>query len=254
MKTRNSSFAYETAALKRRWPRLHQGDCEPCPRASAVQQAWRLYHAGDFLRAAEEGLALGPDGVNVANKALAIHATYVENQPARRLELFQQVAARGQEAATARPKAANAHYFRAMALGRYSQLISVARALTQGIAGQVKKGLEHALRLQPRHAEAHSALGLYHAEVVAKVGAFVGRLTHDATPEAALRHFARAVELNPDAPIAYLEYARGLELLYGRERAEQARELRERAARCKPMDAMEAFDVDRAHEELGALV
>ena len=44
----NSAFVYDGAALKKNWARLHKGDAEPFPADKAVEEAWRLYHAGDF--------------------------------------------------------------------------------------------------------------------------------------------------------------------------------------------------------------
>ena len=57
----NSAFLYDGAALKKNWARLHKGDAEPFPASAEVQEAWRLYHAGDFQGAFEAGLAAGLD-------------------------------------------------------------------------------------------------------------------------------------------------------------------------------------------------
>jgi hypothetical protein len=40
------------------------------------------------------------------------------------------------------PKNANGYYFQAYALGRYSQGISVLKALTDGLGGKIKAALE----------------------------------------------------------------------------------------------------------------
>ena len=63
----DKSFAYAGAALEKHWARLHRGDCEPFPDDDAAQDAWRAYHAGDFAKAVEIGLAAGPSGINAAN-------------------------------------------------------------------------------------------------------------------------------------------------------------------------------------------
>jgi hypothetical protein len=62
-----------------------------------VQEAWRLYHQGEFQAACEAGLAAGLDGYNAANKAAMIHATYLEDNDRRKLELFQAISARCDE-------------------------------------------------------------------------------------------------------------------------------------------------------------
>jgi hypothetical protein len=52
------------------------------------------------------------------------------------------------------------------------------------------------LRSDPKHAEAHiPPLGAYHAEVVDKMGAMVGKLTYGASKEIALKHFDAALKL-----------------------------------------------------------
>ena len=144
----DKTFVYTGAALKKNWERLHCGDCEPFPADEAVQEAWRLYHHGEFQKACEAGLAAGLDGYNAANKATMIHATYLEDNGQRKLEMFQAISARCDELQRAQPKNANAHYFQAYALGRYSQGISVLKALTDGLGGRIKH-FDTALKLTP---------------------------------------------------------------------------------------------------------
>jgi len=50
-----------------------------------VQDAWRAYHAGEFAQAVALGEAAGEAGLNVANKALVIHASYLLEQPCREI-------------------------------------------------------------------------------------------------------------------------------------------------------------------------
>ena len=53
-----------------------------------------------------------------------------------------EVAERAEAQQAAEPKNANAWYWQAYALGRYSQGISVAKALAQGLGSKVKNALE----------------------------------------------------------------------------------------------------------------
>ena len=71
-----------------------------------------------------------------------------------------------------------------LAVGRYSQNLSVMKALTLGFGGKVRDSFLRALALEPDHADAHLALGVYHAEVVDKVGSVVGALSHHARRDA----------------------------------------------------------------------
>ncbi|MBK9020049.1 MAG: hypothetical protein IPL72_08625 [Sulfuritalea sp.] len=246
----DKAFIYAGASLKKNWERLHRGDQEPFPADPAVQEAWRLYHQGEFQAACEAGLAAGIDGYNAANKAAMIYATYLEGDERRKLETFQGIAARCGELQRAQPKNVNGHYFQAYALGRYSQGISVLKALTDGLGGRIKSALEATLRLEPRHAEAHSALGAYHAEVVDKMGAMVARLTYGASKELAVKHFETALKLTPDSAIACIEYANALVMLFGDKRMDDAIDLYEKAAAATPVEAMEKLDVELAKSEL----
>ncbi|MBI5110075.1 MAG: hypothetical protein HZA62_15170 [Rhodocyclales bacterium] len=244
------SFVYAGVALKKHWERLHRGDREPYPADPVVQEAWRLFHQGEFHAACEAGLAAGIAGYNAANKAAMIYATYLEDDARRKLDLFQAISARCDELQRAQPENVNGHYFQAYALGRYSQGISVLKALTDGLGGRIKAALEASLRLDPKHAEAHTALGAYHAEVVDKMGAMVAKLTYGASRELAVKHFETALKLTPDSAIACIEYANALVMLFGDKRMDDAIDLYEKAAATAPAEAMEKLDVELAKSEL----
>jgi tetratricopeptide (TPR) repeat protein len=242
-------YTYDAAALKKHWARLHKGDAEPWPKDEAVLAAWALFHAGEFHKAHDAGLKAGGAGVTVANKAQAIYANYLETNEKTRLAMFMEVAERAEKQAAEDPKNANAHYWMAYALGRYSQGISVAKALTQGLGGKVKTALETTIALAPKHADAHIALGAFHAEVIDKVGKLLGR-TQGADAATGLKMFKEALALNPDSAIARVEYANGLVMLEGDKRMKEAEKLYAEAAASKPLDAMERLDVEMAKEEL----
>ncbi len=244
------AYAYDGANLKKHWDRLHRGDCEPYPKSAALQDAWRHYHAGEFEQAVEAGLAAGVDGYGVANKAAAIYATHLEKSGAKKAKLLEEAMKRGEEAIRARPKDANAHYFYAMAAGRYSQEISIAKALAQGLGGRIREALTQALKLEAKHADAHIALGAWHAEIIGKVGGLVGGLTYGAKKDAALEHFQKALKLNPDSAVARIEYANGLVTLFGQDKLKEAEKLYAEAAKLKALDAMERLDVEAAKAEL----
>ncbi|HTN48690.1 MAG TPA: hypothetical protein VMK32_04595 [Burkholderiaceae bacterium] len=246
----DKKYQHTAATLKKAWDRLHKGDAEPFPKNEALVDAWIAFHAGDFQKAAELGLKAGAEGTSVANKAQAIYANYLEEGEKRKLELFQEVAGRAEAQQAKEPKNANAFYWQAYALGRYAQGISVVKALTQGIGGQVKAALEATIKLAPRHADAHIALGSYHAEVIDKVGAMIGGLTYGAKKDLALKNFQAALKLAPESAIARIEYANGLALLEGKKSLKEAEKLYAEAAACEPLDAMERLDVELARSEL----
>lgn len=243
-------YAFDAASLKKNWARLHQGDCEPLPKDAAVLQAWVLFHNGQFQQAAEAGLKAGGDGITVANKATSIYANYLETKEKTKLELFMEVASRAEAQQKSDPKNPNAWYWQAYALGRYGQGISVAKALAQGLGTKVKQSLEQAIKLCPKHADAHIALGAFHAEVIDKVGSLIGGMTYGAKKDTGLALFKEALKLNPGSAIAMMEYANGMVMLEGDKKMKDATKLYEQAAACKPLDAMERLDVEMAKSEL----
>jgi tetratricopeptide (TPR) repeat protein len=218
--------------------------------ADELQIAWGHFHAGEFGEAIKLGIKLGALGAAVANKAAAIETLYSRNsQVEHTLEAAIQ---RGESAVRQLDDHANTHYTLALVLGRYSQRISILKAVAQGFAGRVRSHLDRTLDLEPQHAEANVALGLYHAELVNKLGSIASSLTYGASASAALEHFGRALKLAPASPIVHIEYANGL-LLLDRERyAGQASELYEKAASFEPLDEMEGLDVQRARRGASA--
>ena len=269
-----STFSWPGEALKKAWPRLHAGDLEPYPdakRAQALldaagkaapkgmdaetlaaelQEAWRAFHGGDFQAAFEAGKALGPVGASVAVKALGIHATHLVDSETEQLKRYEQAAKLAEAAVTALPDEANSHYRHAYALGRYSQGISIVKALKQGIAGKVRDALHAALELEPKHAEAHTALALYHAEIIDKIGGMIGGRTYGAKASEAESHIASALKLTPKSPIAHIEHGNVLMLLHGEKQEAKAAGAYEKAAGLAPADAMEALDAAYAAAQL----
>lgn len=247
----SAAIDYPGDALWKNWERLHAGDQEPWPEDAASQEAWRAYHRGDFQNAVALGLkAETASGINAANKAQSIYATYLVDDEDEKKELFEEVADRAEVAAKEHPDNINAHYQHAYALGRYSQAISIAKALTQGIASKCKASLDKTLALAPNHAEAHIALGAYHAEIIGKVGSMVGSLTYGVSKDASEAHYTKALELMPDSAIARIEYANGLLTLFGNKKVKDATRLYEEAAELTPADAMETLDIEFAKSEL----
>jgi tetratricopeptide (TPR) repeat protein len=268
------AFDYAGDKLKKAWPALHAGDTEPFPDdkraaalikaagkaaprgldaaglAEALQDAWRAFHRGDFQQAYQAGEALGPVGASVACKALGIHATYLVDDEAEQLKRYEQVGKLAEAAIAALPDEANSHYRFAFGMGRYSQGISIAKALKMGLAGKVRKALEATLELSPKHAEAHTALGLYHAEIIGKIGALVGGMTYGAKASEAEKHLATALKLTPDSPIAHIEHGNLLLLLHGEKKEDAAASAFEKAGKLKPRDAMEKLDAEFAKSQL----
>jgi hypothetical protein len=225
--------------MKHHWSVLHLGDGLPWPADSALAEGWRLYHEGEFEAAAQAGMALGAAGLGLANKASCIHAVYVETKEKLRFERLQAVADRTQRQLTLVPADATHWYWHGYALGRYSQGISVAKALARGLGGRVREALESTLRLAPDHVDAHLALARFHAETIDQVGELIGGMVHGARKDQGLAHYQAALTLAPESLIVQNEAAEGLWLLEGEAAQTRAGQLAEQVLRHRPLDAME---------------
>jgi len=245
-------YVFDAARVKKYWLQLHAGDLEPLPNDEAVLAAWAQFHGGAFQKATELGLQAGSAGSTVANKATCIYANYLEPKEKNRQTLFLQVAERAAAQSVAEPGNPNAYYWQAYALGRYSQSISVAKALAQGVGGKIKSALEKTIALQPQHADAHVALGAFHAEVIDKVGALIANMTYGAKKEASLNLFERALSLAPQSAIARIEYANALVILEGDKRMTEATRYYQQAAAMPALDATARLDAEMAQTELAS--
>jgi tetratricopeptide (TPR) repeat protein len=270
----NKAFDYAGDKLKKAWPALHAGDGESFPddkRAAALikaagksapkgldaaalaedlQSAWHAFHHGDFEKAFDQGQALGPVGASVAIKAIGIHASHLVEDKDEQLRRFELATKLAEAAIAALPSEANSHYRHAFALGRYSQGISVAKALKMGLAGKVRDSLEKALKLDAKHAEAHTAMAVYHAEIIGKIGALIGGVTYGAKASEAEKHIGAALKLTPESPIVHVEHANILLLLYGTKKENAAAGAYEKATKLKPRDAMERLDIEFARAQI----
>ncbi len=266
-------FEFAGDRLKSSWAALHEGDREPFPDAKwaaaaiasapqprikltpaalamAAQDAWRAFHRGDFGDAFDRGDALGVWGASLASRAQAIHATRLVQDPKQQAGDYLAAAERAAIAADAWPAAPNTHYQHAYSLGRYSQAISIAQALSQGLAGKVKTSLDATLERAPKHAEAMLALSLYHAEIVSKVGKLIAGLTYGAKAATAEALMTAALKLGPKSPIAHIEHGNMLLALHGDKREDEAAAAYGRAAALPPRDAMEALDAAYAQSQI----
>jgi tetratricopeptide (TPR) repeat protein len=272
----NSAYLFEGDSLYAAWADLHGGDCVEYPDADwvaqtleqapdaapesydgdvislseTIQDAWRCYHAGDFQKAVELSEQCGLIAHAVANKATGIYATYLEPDETAARACFLSAVERAEAAMDILPDDPNSYYFHAFNLGRYSQSISIVKALSQGIGGKIQSSLESAIDLQAAHADANIALGAYYAEVIDKVGKMLGKLTYGATPGKSVKHFKRALELSPEAPIAHIEYGNGLYLLFGDDELDEVTDLYIKATEIQPVDAMAKLDIEAALAEM----
>lgn len=243
-------FTYDSKSVRKLWARLHAGDREPLPESSELLQAWAQFHNGHFEAAHFAALRLGGAGMTLANRAACVYASQLETRAAERQTLYGDAVERAQSQVESDPANPNSHFQLACALNRYSQSISVARALAQGLGGRIMSALETTIALQPLHADAHFALGAFHADIIDKVGALIAQMAYGARRDNSLEMFAQGFALQPHSPAGLVDYALALLALDGDVRQEEAAALYARAAALEPLDASEYLDIAQAKRGL----
>lgn len=272
------AFDYAGERLRQAWPQLHAGDREPFPDreniaeliddetrlgdtafgtdaikiAAELQDAWRDFHRGEFRQAYERGLGVGPLGQAVAITADGVQAFFLEGRDAEKIERFQVLAERAGNAIDLLPLRAASHYRYAWALGLLSRQLPTMQVLAEGLGSKLHAALDAALELDADHPEAHTALGLYHAEVMDKIGMALAKLTWRVEPEAAEAHLRTAIRLTPDAPNAWVGLGIGLGLLDAHKRADERKAALAKAAAMRPLDARQALEIAYAKRKLSA--
>ena len=232
------------------WSRLHAGDQEQLPTTKGMLEAWLAFHNGDFLFAAE--LAANQEqSLSLQLKAMATQAHYLEFDSNKKVKQFQQVAELAEKGLVeSQDEKANLYYQIAYCLGRYGQFISITKALSEGLAGKVHNALLQCIAVAPNHADAHTAMATYQAEVIGKLGKIAGKITYGVSSDEAIEFYEKGIEFAPFSISAKTEYADGLLVMFGRKQRKQAIDLYERAVLNAPIDALEALDFIIAQHEL----
>jgi tetratricopeptide (TPR) repeat protein len=246
-------FDLAGAALEQRWPALHAGNLEPFPAEAAVQEAWRAYHEGRFEAAVELGKAHDGLGLVPAAFAATIYAHYLEQEEEAKVAIFETAMELAERATEACPDNANAFYMLAVAMGRYSQFVSIIDALAKGLGPKIRDAAQRCLELRPEHAEGHATLAGWHAEIVDKVGGMLAGLSFGAKKDLAEEHYDRALVLAPTSPVPHIEKAAGMLLMYGESSRDEAMQLLQKAVTLEPADAMQWLDIERARRTLADL-
>ena len=276
--TPDPAFDFSGDRLREAWPRLHAGDREPFPDrasiaeliaaearlgdtsfgtdadriAAELQGAWRAFHRGEFREAFERGLAVGPLGEGVAVTADGVQAFFLEDKQAEKISRYQSLVDRAGDALDLLPLRAASHYRYAWALGLLSRHLPAMQVLADGLGSKLHAALDAALELDLDHPEAHTALGLYFAEAVHKLGGVLAKVALRVDPSAAEAHLRTAIKLTPEAPNAWVGLGIGLGLLDPQANAMQRKDALARAASMHPLDARQALEIAYAKRKLSA--
>ncbi len=237
--------AMDADELLSKWDQLHAADLAAAPEGELLD-AWLLFHNGHYAQAAQAAQELGSAGLPVLLRSVVAYTDYICEDEAECTKLLEGAYLLGESSDT---DDINGLFTTALAMGRYSQSISITKALSKGLGGKVKNALTAVLEAEPGHAEAHLAMAMYHAEIIDKVGATLGGLTYGAKPKIAHQHIEQALELVPNA-INLIEAGNAMLLLKGDNGMDEATDLYSQAAEIEPLDALQAMDVDFAASQL----
>lgn len=266
-------FDFTLASLEAVWPQLHSIDGEPFPSVDRVsrslketgsasnstgdpikseqttealttqlQHAWLAFHQGRFDEAYQLGCSLGPLGSYVAHLAVNVYGVaFVAEE--NRAAFFQQAITELEREFPNLPQEANFHYVHALHLGRYSESISTAKAVSGGSLMAFKRSVEHCLVLEPGHIPSKLAYAALMAEAIGAVGEFAAKLTFGATKQKVLACYEETLALNNPPPVVYLEFAKGLILLDKKKQRERIVNLLRQALEAPVLDALDRIDL-----------
>ncbi|GAA5531845.1 tetratricopeptide repeat protein [Deinococcus aluminii] len=213
--------------------------------AQSQQAAQALYDQGKWQEAATAAAALNTS----AGFALAAEATTAGasvSPDAQKKGLFEKAQGYARQAIALDKNNADAYFELARAQGRLAQFVGILQSLN--LAGDVKKNLDQAIRLQPNMAGAYVALGLWNANLVSKGGAatfLTGAKKSQIAP-----NFEKAIALEPNVAVHRIEYANAL-LLTGNKAGAVAQ--LQKAVTIPATTYWEQRDLDAAKAKLASL-
>ena len=144
----------------------------------------------------------------LASALTSLAATF--DDPKEAEATYEKAATAALEAIKIDPNEAQGHYQRARALGRLAQFRGILQSLF--MAGDIRSGFEKAIELDDQIGGAFHGLAVFHAQAPFIAGG-------DGSKAEGL--FLRAIELDPEMPLRYLEYA---EMLIERKEMDKAKE------------------------------
>ncbi|MGH8433430.1 MAG: hypothetical protein ACRERX_02890 [Pseudomonas sp.] len=218
--------------------------------ASKLQDVWRLMFRGDFAEAKKQGLALGVGGQIPAMFAQVIYAMFLVPDQAEKHRLLEEVIDYTDKAGSLVQADTAAMFGRVYAKARLGEELSVPVVLKRGYTSQIPKELDALLAKQPQQPFALALYGGYEAGVIRKVGKLVGKMTYGVSADKMETYFARSFKASDTLPIGHYEYANALSYVYGDAEDRKAIEHLKLAVLIKPINAMEALEVEHAKQLL----
>jgi hypothetical protein len=170
-----------------------------------AEDAASLYAKGDYEAAIKAGEAKG-DGENlaIATRA-ALSDAKLREMPC--FDCFHRVEALAKRAIAADPKRPEPYIYLASAMGFESHMMGALAASAAGVPGLAKKQIDAALALAPDNPLVLAGLGGWNIEVVRVGGGLFGQWIYDASLDAGVKAFKRAIALAPGDLIVRYEFA-----------------------------------------------
>ncbi|MCY4313011.1 MAG: hypothetical protein OXD44_04825 [Gammaproteobacteria bacterium] len=167
-------------------------------RAASLEEAGTAYAEGRYLEAAQIAEKIGgASGFALAANSLNTHALYYAEKE-EQSGLFRHAMDLAERAVEIDPKSLRGHFELVRAMGKYAQGIGRIKAMSEKYAEQIREHLEIALSLDDNSADAHLALGSWHAGLIEVMGSFLAGVLFGANRKDAFFHIERALELDPD--------------------------------------------------------
>ncbi len=186
--------------------------------AQSLQAATSLFEQGNWQAAATAAAALNSsEGFALAAEATTAGSALVPDN--QKKALFEKAQGYAKQAIAKDKNNAEAYFEMARAQGRLAQFSGILQSL--GLAGEMKKNLDTAIKLDPKMPGAYVALGLWNANLVSK--GFIAVQASGANKNQIIPNFEKAISLEPDVAIHRIEYANAL-ILQGK-KAEAAAQL-----------------------------
>ncbi len=139
----------------------------------------------------------------------------MESKKDRKKQLFTVADSLARKTVQLYPDSAEAHFILSMAVGRMAEFAGGKKKIA--LSKEVKAEAEKAIELNPNHDGAYHVLGRWNYEIatlswILKAAAKViyGGVPPGASLEKAAEMFAKAIEIEPNKPVHYLEYGRTL--------------------------------------------
>ncbi|MYB35047.1 MAG: hypothetical protein F4X92_08000 [Gammaproteobacteria bacterium] len=222
-------------------------------KATTLEEAETAYAEGRYLEAARMAeKAGGASGFALAANSLNTHALYYAEKD-EQSGLFRHAMDLAERAIEIDPKSLRGHFELVRAMGKYAQGIGRVKAMNEKYAEQIREHLEFALSLDDNFADAHLALGSWHAGLVEVMGSFLAGILFGANRKDAVFHIERALDLDREGIDIHYGSANGFLALGKRKYRKKAEDLLSRVAELPVQESYQASIQEKAVQRIKEL-